>query len=404
MDNLFAIAQSIYKNVENYEADKQTPRSAYDEILQELQRPYGDLRNYDDVIQVMKGLFSEDAARIWFAYPDFTVEASGRTVAEAIPYMQELAAAAKAGDPASRAQALTDDLVRANLLVKAKAADGSQGYLRNYLFGILNHANYFHDTDPFAAVAHTWWMNVANGDSKYFRNPITPYRIIPHEGTLDGSPSHGRIPMGLEIPDQRQIVPMDRLDQILESRYCIALIDCMCRRGQERNGTKACDHPIEDTCVLFNQMAEAAIEAGFGRKVTVEEAKDLVRACHDRGLVQEIGDAVNPLAMCNCCSCCCICLRSMNRFEQTIAGPSRWLAAPVHTDKCIGCGTCADKCPAGAVRFDGGPSGSEVFIDNGRCIGCGACVSLCPKAVLSMKVRPGAKDKPTMVTPERIYI
>ena len=391
MDNFDAIAQNLIKNVEDYELGKDG-MSPYDAVLHALQRPYGDMTNYGKVIDVMKSCFSPEAARAWFAYPDYTVSADARNAETAAKFMDS--------DIAGRAGELTEELVRSNMLVSKQCPDGSPGYLRNYLFGLLNRANYYPDKDPFAEVAAEWWMSLVNGGSKDLRSQRTPYRIIPHEGVLDGSAAHGRIPMGIEIPDQRQVLPMDSLDQIIDSRYRIAVMDCICRSMQERTGERKCDHPVEDTCIAFNQLAEAVIEQGFAKEITAKQAKDIVRMCRDRGLAQEIGDAVNPLAVCNCCECCCLCLKSMNRFETTIASPSRWQADAAHTDRCVGCGTCAEICPAHAVSFeDGAP-----YVNAGLCIGCGECAALCPEGVIRMIKRTGAPDACAIETPDRIYI
>lgn len=47
------------------------------------------------------------------------------------------------------------------------------------------------------------------------------------------------------------------------------------------------------------------------------------------------------------------------------------------TDKCIGCGTCAEVCPQGCIE-----SGSLFRIEPEHCLHCGACLENCPaKAV-----------------------
>ena len=52
---------------------------------------------------------------------------------------------------------------------------------------------------------------------------------------------------------------------------------------------------------------------------------------------------------------------------------NRNLVAVVLTEKCAGCGICADVCPADAIKVDG-----YAAIDNELCVGCCYCMSECP--------------------------
>lgn len=49
-------------------------------------------------------------------------------------------------------------------------------------------------------------------------------------------------------------------------------------------------------------------------------------------------------------------------------------------EKCGQCGSCAERCPVGAIDFDNSAS-----IDQVRCITCCACIKHCPKNAKSMK-------------------
>jgi predicted Fe-Mo cluster-binding NifX family protein/ferredoxin len=55
----------------------------------------------------------------------------------------------------------------------------------------------------------------------------------------------------------------------------------------------------------------------------------------------------------------------------------RKAAAFVQTDKCTGCGICADVCPANAIRID-----KHAVVNPQLCTACAACVSECPNEAI----------------------
>jgi len=48
------------------------------------------------------------------------------------------------------------------------------------------------------------------------------------------------------------------------------------------------------------------------------------------------------------------------------------MPSQVDPQKCSGCGTCAEKCPEGAITMDLIP-----YVDNEKCTECGICVLIC---------------------------
>ncbi|MBP7604231.1 MAG: glycyl-radical enzyme activating protein [Spirochaetes bacterium] len=49
-------------------------------------------------------------------------------------------------------------------------------------------------------------------------------------------------------------------------------------------------------------------------------------------------------------------------------------------NRCIGCRSCVEACPEGALSF----GGSGVSIDRTRCAGCGACAEACPSTAMEL--------------------
>jgi pyruvate formate lyase activating enzyme len=49
--------------------------------------------------------------------------------------------------------------------------------------------------------------------------------------------------------------------------------------------------------------------------------------------------------------------------------------------KCVGCGSCIDVCPHGALSFD---ENDAILIDREKCDACGECVEACPEGALEL--------------------
>ena len=56
------------------------------------------------------------------------------------------------------------------------------------------------------------------------------------------------------------------------------------------------------------------------------------------------------------------------------------------TEKCIGCGLCAEVCPHAVFTIE---ERKAQVVDRNACIECGACVGNCPVEALSVKVGVG---------------
>jgi UDP-glucose 4-epimerase len=88
------------------------------------------------------------------------------------------------------------------------------------------------------------------------------------------------------------------------------------------------------------------------------------------------------LVVCFCCDCCC-----MVRTDMKQAGPGfrdtikKLDAVRVEvTDRCEGCGTCAETCFMGAIAVEDG----RARIDPEQCKSCGRCSMVCPQQAIQV--------------------
>ena len=79
-----------------------------------------------------------------------------------------------------------------------------------------------------------------------------------------------------------------------------------------------------------------------------------------------------------CNNCCSVCpTGALSALTLAEKQKRRIAIAQIFQDKCIGCGTCARKCPQGAIKIEKINGKSKAVLSAQYCIGCGACFSAC---------------------------
>lgn len=174
------------------------------------------------------------------------------------------------------------------------------------------------------------------------------------------------------------VLPPEEAQAFLDMvEHEIYLLPCNCRMIAGN-----CDKPVE-TCIQFRipDSVNSPIDRGWGRKITREEAKEVLRQSHEAGLVHSVGSD----AICNCDSCCCYPFRSGPMLLSKGIWPRTKYRLVWDEEKCVRCGICQGRCPFGVFEVTMGESGRVMAIDTALCQGCGLCVSKCPKDALRLK-------------------
>jgi Na+-translocating ferredoxin:NAD+ oxidoreductase subunit B len=207
--------------------------------------------------------------------------------------------------------------------------------------------------------------------------------FIPRGRALRTVPVHAGIEVG------KSVQPFDDVLKIIEGKERIGIMPCACARKM-RTLERACEKPLE-VCIAFDFYAEYAIEGlGVGRWINREEALEVLELADREGLVHQTGgDSRNVECICNCCVECCGSLRLLKFFPAPgkIAGSN--YRASLAPDTCTSCRTCAERCPMGALTFQG----EELRLNVDRCIGCGLCASACPSGAVTLAQKDQAEQR-----------
>ena len=188
------------------------------------------------------------------------------------------------------------------------------------------------------------------------------------------------IPVGVSVEARAKVLAFEDLVEIVNSARELAVTKCTCRLRSQK-----CDHMLE-ACMQIDNAASYAIKRGTGRRLTKEEAMDLLREIEKEGLIHTVFNTKHTgHVICNCCSCCCINFQLLIKHGMQVCDPSRF-RVQIDSDLCTGCETCLERCFFGVIEM----SDEQAVVANpDKCMGCGVCQVTCPSEAISMvQVRP----------------
>jgi Fe-S-cluster-containing hydrogenase component 2 len=191
------------------------------------------------------------------------------------------------------------------------------------------------------------------------------------------------VPVDESIVSGATVTPNEKIDDLMDGLNYFAVAFCPCRQMAEYSGQEHCDHSREN-CFHFGSMAKYMVTMGMAREITRDEAKSMLRAAHEEGLVH-MADNYGPgvSTICSCCGDCCVFMRTRKNIGLKNAFADSNYLMEVDADLCTGCGTCEERCPVGAITVD-----DVSVVDTEKCIGCGVCYPTCPSGAISLVERP----------------
>jgi NAD-dependent dihydropyrimidine dehydrogenase PreA subunit len=299
------------------------------------------------VPRILERLLDESEARLLLAAaPPATIEELG----------------VKSGLDIAKVEAMIDPLFKKGVLFKSKKPDGTRYYRVRQVLQLHDSTAVMNNPPP--GMLDLW--------KEYTRTEWG------EEVAVFQSPVLRVIPINVSIEPNSQVLASDDVVNLINQASNIAVTKCSCRAIDG-----ACGQPVE-VCMQLDRAAEYAIERGTGRKLSRQEALDMLEMCEDQGLVhvaenkQGVGHVI-----CNCCHDCCINWTSVRTGVGKFASPSRFRAS-IDFDKCNGCEKCVERCIFDALTLTA--DGTSVAVDEQKCMGCGVCRVACMLDAISLQV------------------
>ncbi len=192
------------------------------------------------------------------------------------------------------------------------------------------------------------------------------------------------IPIERKIKADNTVHTYQQVASYIEKYDPLAVSTCYCRQEAKLlNENDICEKPFE-VCMTFGMAAQFVIDRGMGRKISKEEATDILKKSEVSGLFHCSLNRQEIDFLCNCCRCHCVILDTALSQPK----PGLILNSGFHPtwnpQLCEDCETCIENCPTSALTM-GNENIPVVNLD--LCIGCGVCATGCSEEAIDLVER-----------------
>ncbi|MBA7605752.1 hypothetical protein ES703_12887 [subsurface metagenome] len=165
----------------------------------------------------------------------------------------------------------------------------------------------------------------------------------------------------------QKILAFEEVEELINQYTAFSTMPCSCRVKATHLGYTP--KTAIDVCMTFDMVAEYFIENGMGKRLSKEEALELLIKCEKNGLVHCTLNAQKP-----------------DFKEGGGLALSNFRAKIDESIECAECYRCVDLCPTHAI-FPSIEEGGKFNLElkNDLCIGCGVCSSNCSTKRLIME-------------------
>jgi NAD-dependent dihydropyrimidine dehydrogenase PreA subunit len=178
-----------------------------------------------------------------------------------------------------------------------------------------------------------------------------------------------------------QVLPIEDAEKVIDIADSITRLPCGCRYiSTGKTNQRYCFGFGIDRLGILGKYPDAAASLEVLDK---EEAKAIIRAYDEEGLMHSIWSGVTPfvVGMCNCDHDCL----AYRGYIEMRGAPSFFRGEYIcrtDWDECNGCRSCMSQCQFGAQFYSSALG--KVYIDPTRCFGCGVCRAACPNDAIQL--------------------
>ncbi len=202
------------------------------------------------------------------------------------------------------------------------------------------------------------------------------------------------IPVARTIKAGNTIHTYDQVMTYIDKYDSIGVGACYCRQSARIRGEELHGMPV-GVCMWFGAIAENITERLGGRRVSKEEAREIMSRCEEAGLIHMSRNTTDEIDfMCNCDRWHCEVVGQVLKQPRPGLVFNSGFEPSFDAERCVACETCIERCPPEALTMG---ETSVPVVNTDRCFGCGVCATGCPEDAIAMENKPGFPVPPKTV-------
>ena len=203
------------------------------------------------------------------------------------------------------------------------------------------------------------------------------------------------IPVARTIRAGNTIHTYDQVMTYIDKYDVIGVGACYCRQAAKLRGEELHGMPV-GVCMWFGEMAENLTERLGGRRVTKDEAREIVERCEEAGLIHMSRNTTDEIDfMCNCDRWHCEVVGQVLKQPRPGLIFNSGYEPAFEPERCVACETCIERCPPEALTMG---EANVPVVNTDRCFGCGVCARGCSEGAIALEKKPGFPAPPKTVT------